>query len=333
MCTALTLENKKQQWVFGRNMDFTILLDPSLYVVPRNYHWKSRCESRKFESAYAFIGAGQEIDGQIIVADGVNEKGLAGGMLYFPGYASYEDCPSADEGIVNLAAIEFLNYCLGSCADTQAVRDLIFQVCLVGISDSVTGIAAPLHWIFADASGKSIVVEKTADVFTVYDNPIGVLANSPEFPWHMTHLRLFLANDSYQKMESEWGSVTLQPFGQGAGSYGIPGDYTAPSRFVKTAFQKTYLTAPENISEAIVAGFHILSGVAVPKGVVLNENGKPDYTQYTSFMDLQESTYYYSTYENRTVRYAQLQEVDMVAAEPVALCKMLEPTAFYPISR
>ena len=45
-----------------------------------------------------------------------------------------------------------------------------------------------LHWIVSDTNGKSIVIEKTKEGFKTYDNPIGVLTNSPIFGWHLTNL-------------------------------------------------------------------------------------------------------------------------------------------------
>ena len=37
-----------------------------------------------------------------------------------------------------------------------------------------------------------MVIEKTADGLHILDNPVGVLTNSPDFPWHLTNLRNYL---------------------------------------------------------------------------------------------------------------------------------------------
>ncbi len=109
---------------------------------------------------------------------------------------------------------------------------------IVGVKDAVTSSIAPLHWIMADRSGKCMVVEKMADGLHIMDNPIGVLANSPDFKWQMTNLRNYIGTAVTQQQEAEWDSVKLTPFGQGAGTAGLPGDFAPPARFVRTAFQK-----------------------------------------------------------------------------------------------
>ena len=63
----------------------------------------------------------------------------------------------------------------------------------MGLQDKLTGTVAPLHWIFTDLSGKSLVVEQIKQGLNAYENPVGVLTNSPDFPWQMTNLRSYLS--------------------------------------------------------------------------------------------------------------------------------------------
>ena len=57
---------------------------------------------------------------------------------------------------------------------------------------SLLSTVTPLHWLLTDRSGASVVVEPTADGIQIHDNPVGVLTNSPDFPWHLTNLRNFI---------------------------------------------------------------------------------------------------------------------------------------------
>ena len=193
---------------------------------------------------------------------------------------------------------------------------------ITGVEDSVTGTVAPLHWMIADASGNSMVIEKTADGLHILDNPIGVLTNSPDFPWHLTNLRNYLNLSPTQTKSQDWGPVNLTPFGQGAGAWGLPGDYTPPSRFVRTAFQKTHAAATEGTPETINAGFHILEGVSIPKGIVLTDRGTMDYTQYTAFMDLSQPGYYFRTYDNSRTTAVKLPDENEPGASIVSLGKL-----------
>ena len=56
----------------------------------------------------------------------------------------------------------------------------------------------------------------------MYDNPIGVMTNSPEFNWHLQNLRQYIGLKSQPFAPTEWGDVPLSAFGQGSGSMGLP---------------------------------------------------------------------------------------------------------------
>ena len=88
MCTAITLQDAQGEWFMGRTMDFSYLLDPYLYAVPKGCRWQSVTGSAQLQSRYRLMGIGQKTP-QLIFADGVNEMGLAAAVLYFPGYAEF----------------------------------------------------------------------------------------------------------------------------------------------------------------------------------------------------------------------------------------------------
>ena len=323
MCTAITLQNTQGAAFFGRTMDFSYPLDPELYVVPRGFQWTNLLRTHQIRNRYRYMGIGQDLS-SVIFADGVNEAGFAAAALYFPGYADY-DSDKTDDGAdtrVPVAAIEIVRFLLGLCASLDQAASLLRTVRITGVEDSVTGTVAPLHWMIADASGNSMVIEKTADGLHILDNPVGVLTNSPDFPWHLTNLRNYLNLSPTQTKSQDWGPVNLTPFGQGTGAWGLPGDYTPPSRFVRTAFQKTHAAATEGTPETVNAGFHILEGVSIPKGIVLTDRGTMDYTQYTAFMDLSQPGYYFRTYDNSRTTAVKLPDENEPDASIVSLGKL-----------
>ena len=186
------------------------------------------------------------------------------------------------------------------------IRERLADLTLVGIQDGLTGTVAPMHWMFTDLSGRGLVVEQTALGLHIYENPVGVLTNSPDFPWQMTNLRNYLGVAPEQTEQVDWNGLQMEPFGQAGGTSALPGGYTPPARFVRTVFQKLHMVPPKGIEEAVVAGFHILEGVTLPNGVVKTANGTFDYTQYTAMIDLGQKVYYFKTYEN-----PQVIQVDM----------------------
>ena len=307
MCTAINFLNQQHENVFGRTMDFHYILDPRLAVFPAGSTWENTL-GRQLTDRYAVAGISRHFKNLYVLFDGVNEKGLAGGALYFKGYADFPPF-SQQSSKAQVPALDFLHYVLGLCASLDDLRELLADITLVGLQDKLTGTGAPLHWIFTDLSGKSLVVEQTRQGLNAYENPVGVLTNSPDFSWQMTNLRSYIGAAPEQTEQADWGGFRMEPFGQAAGTSVLPGGYTPPARFVRTAFQKLHMVQPETMQEAIVEGFHILEGVTLPNGVVKTANGTFDYTQYTSMIDLPNKVYYFKTYENPQIIQVDLKPV------------------------
>lgn len=300
MCTAVTFQTPDSEVLFGRTMDFSYPLDPELYLVPKGVEWTNIPGTHVLRSRYRFMGIGQNIS-PIVFADGINEKGLAVATLYFPDYAQYDLPLSQNSPQFSLAAIELVRFLLSMCASVEQASSLLRTIRIVGAEDSVTHSVAPLHWIMTDRSGNCKVIEKMTDGLHILDNPIGVLSNSPNFPWHMTNLHGYVNVTDKQPEQAVWDGVYLTPFGQGGGTLGMPGDYAPPSRFVRTAYMKSHTTIPADRDAAAITGFHILESVSIPKGAVITNRGTPDYTQYTAFMNLAAEKYYFRTYDNPQV--------------------------------
>lgn len=316
MCTAFTLRTKEKEIFFGRNMDFSYEIDPHVYVVPANYLWTSVIEASQIRNRYKFIGIGQEAEGLLGFFDGVNENGFAAAALYFAGYARYETHVSQEDKIP-VASFEFLHYILGNCSGIADLKTIINQVSVIGMEDPVTHTTAPLHWIATDRTGACVVMEPTKDGLVIMDNPIGVMANSPDFSWHMTNLRNYTEASPVQREEASWNGVELTPFGQAGGTKILPGGFTSPDRFVRTAYLKSFLPIPQNSKEGVISCFHIMESVTIPKGAVLTSRGTYDYTKYTAFINTTTCEYFFKTYDSLLVYSAGLYESNHGVVFPV----------------
>lgn len=304
MCTAMNVKTKDNHVLFGRTMDFSYELDPQLYVVPQGYEWNNYFQTHTIQTQYSFMGIGQDIS-PVTFADGVNEKGLAIAVLYFPGFAQYDEIDLNDDKM-NITALELTKFLLSTCESVADVSLVLPTIRIVGIEDEVTKSIAPLHWMIADKSGECMVIEKMADGLHLLTNPIGVLSNSPNLEWHLTTSRNYMNVSPFQSEEKGLGQIVLTPFGQGGGTFGMPGDYTPPSRFIRTVFQKNFTFYPENRNGSIMACFHIMESVSIPKGVVMTKRQMSDYTQYTAFIDLNTQEYFFRTYDHSEVISVQL---------------------------
>lgn len=326
MCTALMTHTHSGEVLLGRTMDFSYPLAPQLYVMPKNFEWNNALATIRIRNRYQYIGVGQTIP-QITFADGVNEMGLAIAALYLPGFAQYAEPHAAvDSEKIPIAAVEMVNFLLGVCKSVEEVKSTIKTIEIVGITDPITDTVSPLHWIVCDRSQQCIVIESTASGIHIYENPIGVLANSPTFDWHMENLRNYIQASPTQPEVAQWGDYALKPIGQAGGTEVLPGGYTSTARFVRTAFQKLHMPQPRNGREAVINGFHVLEGVSVPKGVVITARGTQDYTQYTAFMNTKTGEYFIRTYDNSQTITAGL--MDVAADEPVSFGSLIRPAAW-----
>jgi choloylglycine hydrolase len=117
-----------------------------------------------------------------------------------------------------------------------------------------------------DAAGNSIVIEYLEGKVRVFDDPLGVMSNSPSFDWHMTNLRNYVNFSMTNVPPVKLGSVTLQPFGQGSGMLGMPEDFTPPSRFVRALAFSQSVPPSAGGRDAVLQAFHVLNQFDIPKG-------------------------------------------------------------------
>lgn len=318
MCTAMTLQSEQGETFFGRTMDFSYDIQPEIYIVPKGYIWNSHLDMSLVSNKYSFIGIGQKLDGILGFFDGVNEEGFAAATLYFAGYAQY-NTQSPDSTSKPIASIDFLHYILGRCESIEALKIVLNDISIIGMPDPVTQSVAPLHWMATDKSGKSIVIEQTENGLKFFDNTVGVMANSPDFQWHMTNLRNYIEVSPEQTEEVFWGNLRLKPFGQAGGTMLLPGGYTSPERFVRTIFLRTHVPTPKNAIEAIVSCFHIMESVSIPRGAVISSRNTYDYTKYTAFINTNTCEYFFKTYDNMQIVKASLFDDDKLLEQPFSL--------------
>ncbi|MEA5084892.1 MAG: choloylglycine hydrolase family protein [Lachnospiraceae bacterium] len=318
MCTAMTLQSEQGETFFGRTMDFSYDIQPKIYIVPKGYIWDNHLDMGLIRNKYSFIGIGQKLDGILGFFDGVNEEGFAAATLYFAGYSQY-NTQSTFSTSKQIASTDFLHYILGRCESIEALKMVLKDISIIGMPDPVTQSVAPLHWMATDKSGKSIVIEQTKNGLIFFDNTIGVMANSPDFQWHMTNLRNYMEISPEQTEEVFWENIRLKPFGQAGGTMLLPGGYTSPERFVRTTFLKTHVPTPKNAAEAIVSCFHIMESVSIPKGAVISSRNEYDYTKYTAFINTNTCEYFFKTYDNMQIVKASLFYDDKLLEHPFSL--------------
>src|SRR5271169_5449930 len=312
-CTGIRLIAEDGTVVHARTLEFATDIHSDVIVIPRGYARVGTTPDgkpgMKWTSKYASVGANGV--GKPFIFDGVNEKGLASGLFYFPTSAGYMPYTPADAG-KTLAPWELGSYMLENFATVDEVRANLPNVVVPAVVLEAWKFAPPAHYVVHDASGKSIAVEYTDGKLNIYDNPLGVMTNSPAFDWQMNNLRNYVNFSLTDLPPVQVGSVKLVPFGQGSGMLGLPGDFTPPSRFVRAvAFSQSVLPSQTGY-EAILQAFHILNDFDIPKGAARDRekdahgNILADYTLWTAASDLKAKRYYFRTYDNSQIRVVDL---------------------------
>lgn len=319
-CTGITLKAADNAVVYGRTMEWgSFDLHSRLVVVPRGYRYTGHTPDGKpglsWQTRYGV--AGIDAVGKDMIVDGMNEKGLTLGLFYHPGFAEYETYKVADAAR-SMGPTDLGQYLLSTCATVAEVRVAMAAIHVVAVVEPALGITPPVHLLVTEASGKAIVIEFTNGAQKVFDAPLGVITNSPNYDWHETNLRNYINLSPVALPGKPIGELNFKPLGGGSGMIGLPGDFTPPSRFVRAvAFTKTARPTKTG-DETIYELFRILDNFNVPLGAsegIEEEktSGMRSSTLWTSGYDTRNLVMYYHTQHNRRVRRVELRKIDFAA--------------------
>lgn len=312
-CTGITLNARDGGTVVARTMDWSRTENNSMYVVvPRGFNQQSLLpdgskEGLSFVSLYGYAGlAAAEPE---FIIDGTNEAGLSAALFYFPNYGEYQPYNQADKDI-SLADFQVVSWILSRFSTIDQVKAAINNVRIINVDPS----ASTVHWRITEPNGRQVVLEIVNGAPNFYENEVGVLTNSPGFPWQMSNLNNYVNLHPGGAGPTKFGPITLRSFGSGSGFLGLPGDFTPPSRFVRAAFLKTYSLVQDNAHDAVEQAFHILNNFDVPLGIQFATgqapNNMPSATQWTIATDLKNMKIYYHTMYNRTIRSIDMKNID-----------------------
>jgi len=286
--------------VYARTIDFAAETPCDVIVVPRRYALMGAAPCGEpgmiWTSIYAAVGINTH--GLPILLDGLNEKGLAVGALYHPGYATYQSVRAGD-GARTLAPMDVPIWLLTRFASVDAAVTGLQDVVVGRTVFEPLGIVPPLHYVVHDTHGRCAVVEFIDGAVTIHDNAVGVVTNAPDFQWHLANLRHHLSRKA------------------ASGTLSIPGGFTPPARFVRAAAFTQTAAPVDTAEEAVQQAFHILGHCEIPRGRL---RPRPDdgvgcnHTSCTSAVDIASGRLYFHTYGNRRVRMVDLMKMRLDAS-------------------
>ena len=303
-CSSLSWRTKDGKHILGRTCDMFLLPNSGPTFMPRNQEFVANNRGDTFKTKYAYAGFSMSVTDTPIFVDGINEHGLMGCLLYYPRFAHYGNY--ADNKF-NLNPIFFMTYMLGCFTDIGELLNNLDGINFV--NEKVAGGDAPVHFIISDRGGETIIIEPDEQGLSIHRNTIGVMTNSPNYDWHIQNLRNYIGMQTMARPDQQLGNLTLQPFGEGTGLIGLPGDYTPPSRFVRVAYIKHLLGEPADEMAALSMMHNVLASVTIPMGLHKNAQGGVEGTLYTSVMCSESLTYYISTKDNHRISAIRLNEM------------------------
>ncbi len=315
-CTGISLTAQNGSHVVARTVEWAATPMQCGYVVsPRGHRHQSYTPTGEngmvYEGVYGYVGIYTEYEP--FVVEGVNEAGLSAGLFFFPNYGEYAPYNSGNN-FKTMCDMQFVSWVLSQFSTIDDVKEAVGKIDLVTLNHNIGSV----HWRIAEPDGRMVVLEVVNGVPHFYENGLGVLTNAPGFPWHMTNLNNYVnlepgsAPDNTIKQ-----GITLKPLGHGSGMLGLPGDFTAPSRFVRATFFQTTAPVWETGFETVVQAFHILNNFDIPIGSQHAKadipKGLPSATQFTAATDQTALRFYYRTAWNSNIRCIDLRNIDFVA--------------------
>ena len=331
-CTAFQLTSKDGAQIYFRSMEFGFPFNSQALVVPRGSEYTGTAPDGKpglkWKTKYGIVGLNVDI-AQTIIADGQNEKGLAIGMLYLPGYSQYQDAAAAPAD-KSLGSWEVPAYLLAMCATVDEAVAALKNDIFVAQQDfpPFKGLL-PVHWWIGDASGKVVIAEYVGGKLNVYDAPLGTLTNSPPYDWQTINVGNYVDISPVNVPERTLGKFTSVNYGQGSGGVGLPGDMSPPSRFIRASLFSHWATPGATASDTVNLGFHVLNTFDIFNGAIqsntadqtantkgfLSSTGQPklvntDTTEWVVAHDRTNLKTYIRTYNGLEIQMVDLKAID-----------------------
>ena len=303
MCTRIKYETGTGSFITGRGMDWN---DPTaqtdLWVFPKGMQrnggngknpikWTS-----KYGSVVAsFYGAAS--------ADGINEKGLVGNVLYLA-EADYGD--AAKTGKPTLSIGGWVQYILDLYATVAeavaAMKDEPFTIVAPLLPN---GRAAAVHTSLSDPSGDSAILEYIDGKLVIHHGPeCAVMTNSPIY-------------DQQIAINTYWELI--------GGNRMLPGTINAADRYVRASY---FLKSSPKYKEpdmAVASMFSQMRSIGVPLGMSDPDHPNISATLWRTVYDHDARRFYFESSLRPSVIWVDLDKVNLEAGAKVMKLDTLGP--------
>ena len=204
-CTSLVFKAQDGTGIYARTMEWGASdLNSELVLAPHSTSFASALGDGKtgmsWKNSYGFVGVNAA--GLPYATDGMNEAGLTVGVLFYPGFAQFQE-PSPNQLATTISSVDVANYLLSNFKTVEEVRQAMPKVRVVRNAEieKAFGTPIPIDHIVTDAAGASMVIEYTNGALTMFDNKVGAMTNSPVM------IRLVLRSANYANLRRVGAAV------------------------------------------------------------------------------------------------------------------------------
>lgn len=297
-CSRLLYETGTGSYIVARSMDWN---DPtaktSLWVFPQGMERDGGLGENplKWTSKYGSVIASFY---DAATADGMNEKGLVGNVLYLA-ESDYGDASKAGKPTISIGA--WLQYFLDNYATVdeavKAMQDAPFTIVAPILPN---GRPASGHLSISDSSGDSAIFEYLEGKLMIHHGPeYRVITNSPTFDQQ-------LALDSY------WQLVGGDKF--------LPGTISAADRFARLSYNLKVSPKFKDPKLAVASAFSQIRAMSVPLGMSDPEHPNISSTLWRTVADDNAKRYFFESAVFPAVFWVDLAKVDLgLDASPMML--------------
>ena len=115
-----------------------------------------------------------------------------------------------------------------------------------------------------------LVIEFHRGVMSVYDNPVGVMTNGPQFSWHLTNLDNYTFLSNVDRSSATFGAYEAVQPDSGIATAGLPASNTSVGRFVRAVYYAQYAEKAPTPDGALTTLAHIMNNFDRPRGITID---------------------------------------------------------------
>lgn len=327
MCTSLTYTDLNGGVYFGRTLELDIEEPYFVTYVPVGTPFHSDAEGSEplqFETKQPFIAVAAPIrfptkenplgPSDMKTSEGMNAAGLSFSLLAYPTSAPGESSGEITKSLLD--ASDLGSWILSQFATVAEVKAGLAEQPVHLTRLALVGNATfPFHIVVHDKGGSSIVIEWHDGKERIYDNPVGVMTNGPDFPWHLTNLRNWTHLTNVDASSAKFGELDVTQPDSGIASASLPGSNTSVGRFIRAVFYSNFTEKTDDPDKALLNLARIMNNFDRPRGATIDppeasggegmkfqgiggddKNPPTEYTSWTNLSDLGRSQFLLRTY-------------------------------------